>query len=39
VKAEKICYLEAGRIVEMGTYQELMDKNGLFAQLARRQMA
>ena len=39
VKADKICYLEAGRIVEMGPHQELMEKNGLFAQLARRQMA
>jgi NHLM bacteriocin system ABC transporter ATP-binding protein len=39
INADKICYLDAGRIVEMGRYQELMDKDGLFAQLARRQMA
>ena len=39
INADKICYLEGGRIAEMGTYQELMDKNGLFTQLARRQMA
>lgn len=39
INADKICYLEAGRIVEMGTHQELMEKDGLFAQLAKRQMA
>jgi ATP-binding cassette subfamily C protein len=39
INADRICYLEGGRIVEMGTYQELMDKGGLFAELARRQMA
>lgn len=38
VNADKICYLEGGRIAEMGTYDELMEKDGLFAQLARRQM-
>jgi NHLM bacteriocin system ABC transporter ATP-binding protein len=36
--ADKICYLDAGRIVEMGTYDELMKKDGHFAQLAKRQM-
>jgi ABC-type bacteriocin/lantibiotic exporter with double-glycine peptidase domain len=39
VNADRICYLDAGRIVEMGTYQELMEKDGLFAQLAKRQVA
>jgi len=39
IDADKICYLDAGRIVEEGTYQELMDRNGLFADLAKRQMA
>jgi ATP-binding cassette subfamily C protein len=39
MNADKICYLESGKIAEMGTYQELMDSNGLFAELARRQMA
>ncbi|MGE5244849.1 MAG: NHLP bacteriocin export ABC transporter permease/ATPase subunit [Betaproteobacteria bacterium] len=38
INADKICYMEAGHIAEMGNYQELMEKNGLFAQLARRQM-
>ncbi len=37
INADRICYLEGGRIAEMGTYQELMEKDGLFAQLARRQ--
>ena len=36
--ADRICYLQGGQIVEMGTYDELMAKNGLFAELARRQM-
>jgi ATP-binding cassette subfamily C protein len=39
VGAHRICFLHGGEIAEMGTYQELMDKNGLFAELARRQMA
>ena len=38
INANTICYLEAGQIVEKGTYQELMDKNGKFAELAKRQM-
>jgi NHLM bacteriocin system ABC transporter ATP-binding protein len=37
--ADKICYLDMGNLVEQGTYQELMAKNGLFAELARRQVA
>ena len=36
--ADKICYLDQGKLAEIGTYQELMDKDGLFAALARRQM-
>ncbi len=39
INADRICYLEGGQIVEMGTYAELMAKNGKFAELARRQMA
>ncbi len=39
VNADRICYLDEGRIAEMGTYQELMARNGPFAQLAKRQMA
>jgi NHLM bacteriocin system ABC transporter ATP-binding protein len=36
--ADKICYLDQGKLAEIGTYQELMAKDGLFAALARRQM-
>jgi ABC-type multidrug transport system fused ATPase/permease subunit len=39
VNADKICYLDKGRIVEQGTHQELMELDGLFAALAKRQMA
>jgi ATP-binding cassette subfamily C protein len=37
--ANRICYLKGGQIIEMGTYDELMAKNGMFAELAQRQMA
>src|SRR5262249_22618790 len=37
--ADRICYLHNGVMAEIGNYQELMDKNGLFAELARRQQA
>jgi NHLM bacteriocin system ABC transporter ATP-binding protein len=37
--ANRICCLHGGQIAELGTYQELMDKDGLFASLAKRQMA
>jgi ABC-type multidrug transport system fused ATPase/permease subunit len=36
---DRIIYLDHGHIVEEGTYQELMEKNGRFAQLAARQLA
>ena len=39
INADRICYLESGRILEIGTYQQLMEMNGRFAELARRQMA
>ncbi len=39
INADRICYLDAGKIVEMGSYDELMKLNGRFAALARRQMA
>ena len=37
-EAEHIYVMEAGRIVEHGGYDELMEKDGAFAQLARRQL-
>lgn len=39
INADRICYLEQGTLKEVGTHDELMKKNGLFAELARRQMA
>lgn len=35
--ADRICYLQNGVMAEVGNYAELMAKNGLFAELARRQ--
>ena len=35
--AGRIIYLDGGRIVEDGTYEELMAENGLFAKLVERQ--
>ena len=37
--ADRILVMERGQIVEDGTYDELMKKNGLFAELAARQIA
>lgn len=39
VNADRICYLEGGRVAEQGSSDELMELDGLFAALARRQMA
>jgi ATP-binding cassette subfamily C protein len=39
LKCNKIIVMDKGRIVEMGSYQELIDKNGAFEALARRQLA
>jgi ATP-binding cassette subfamily C protein len=39
VNANKICYLHGGQLVEQGSYEELMAMNGMFAALARRQVA
>ena len=35
---DRIVYLHKGKIVEEGTYSELMEKNGYFAEMARRQL-
>lgn len=37
--ADRIYVIEAGRVVEFGNYQELMEKKGLFHELASRQQA
>ena len=39
VEADRIFVIDAGRVVETGTYTELMQLNGQFAELARRQLA
>jgi len=39
VQADRICYLEQGELKEQGTFEELMAKDGLFAALAKRQLA
>ena len=38
VKADRIFVLEAGRVVQSGTYAELIAQEGLFAKLAQRQL-
>ena len=37
VHADRIVVLQAGRIVQVGTYRELMEQPGPFAELAARQ--
>ncbi|MCI4670059.1 MAG: NHLP bacteriocin export ABC transporter permease/ATPase subunit [Bacteroidia bacterium] len=39
INADKIFVLDKGQIVESGTYHELVRQNGLFSQLAKRQIA
>ncbi|MCR5303926.1 MAG: ATP-binding cassette domain-containing protein [Lachnospiraceae bacterium] len=36
---DRIIVLDQGRIAEEGTFEELMEKNGIFCELAERQMA
>jgi NHLM bacteriocin system ABC transporter ATP-binding protein len=38
INADRIFVMEGGRLVQVGTYQELIDQPGLFAELARRQL-
>ncbi len=37
-EADRIYVLESGRIVESGTYESLLEQDGHFAELAKRQM-
>ncbi len=39
VNADRIVVVKSGQIVESGRYDELMANDGLFAELARRQLA
>ena len=39
IKADMIYVIEKGRLVQSGTYDELMKQEGLFVELAKRQLA
>jgi ATP-binding cassette subfamily C protein len=39
MKADRIIVLDGGVVAQSGTYNELIERDGLFAELARRQMA
>ena len=37
INADKIYVMKDGEVIESGNYRELMEQNGYFAQLAKRQ--
>lgn len=37
-KCSRIIYMHKGKIAEMGTYDELMELDGMFADMAKRQL-
>ena len=39
IKADRIFVLSAGRVIQSGTYAELIRQPGLFADLVKRQLA
>ena len=39
MNCNKIIVMDQGKIVEMGTYQELMSNDGIFVELSKRQLA
>jgi len=39
VKCDRIIVLDKGKVLESGTYEQLMDNGGIFAELAKRQLA
>lgn len=39
VNCDRIIVLDKGRVIEDGTYEELMNRDGVFAELAKRQLA
>ncbi|MCL5289573.1 MAG: NHLP bacteriocin export ABC transporter permease/ATPase subunit, partial [Firmicutes bacterium] len=39
INCDRIIVLDKGRIIEEGSYQDLMKMNGVFSELARRQLA
>ncbi len=38
VNADRIFVLEGGRVVQQGSYRELIEQEGLFADLVKRQL-